>query len=60
MIPADRLDRYRARDLLLELERLAQREREVREELRDILTPRAAPFGRASLRERFGGKPTST
>ncbi|HXP99352.1 MAG TPA: hypothetical protein VN845_04720 [Solirubrobacteraceae bacterium] len=54
---ADRLDRYRVLALLAELERLAAREQEVRQELREMIDGRSDPVA-AALRERFGGKPT--
>lgn len=58
MSAADHLDRYRVRALVAELERLAIREREIRDELREILDPRRPDHpGLAGLRERFGGKP---
>jgi hypothetical protein len=55
MTTAGRLDRYRVQQLLSELERLAAREREVRQELREIL--RELLPSQPGLRERFGLKP---
>lgn len=60
MTAADRLDRYRAQALLGELERLAAREREVRDEISELLGFKPRPDNAVcrTLRERFGGKPT--
>lgn len=59
MSASDRLDRYRLEALLRELERLADREREIRDELKELLALRPRPDDPVSrsIRERFGGKP---
>jgi hypothetical protein len=52
---ADRLDRFRVNALLCELARLAKREKEIRDELRELIGH--DPF---ILRERSGERPKPT